>query len=69
MYLMLIATPHTHTYVNTYQYIYTHIHINTILVHTFPFTDVLCDPTYLIWRIGTPSDGLLAEVFRGFTHL
>ena len=42
--------------------------------------DVLCDPTDLIWRKGTPfeamtgrtapsSDGLLAEVFWGFPRL
>ena len=49
----------------------------------FPFfslPDVLCDPTDLIWRKGTPfeamtghtapsSDGLLAEVFWGFPEL
>ena len=47
-------------------------------VHSLP--DVLCNPTYLIWRKGTPfeamtghtapsSDGLLAEVFWGFPQL
>ena len=43
-------------------------------------SDMLCDPTDLIWRKGTPfeamtgrtapsSDGVLAEVFWGFTQL
>ena len=42
-------------------------------------SDVLCDPTDLIWREGTPfetmsdhtalPDGLLDEVFRGFSQL
>ena len=46
----------------------------------FSLPDVLCDPTDLIWRKGTPfetmtghtaslSDGLLTEVFRGFLQL
>ena len=46
----------------------------------FYLPDVLCDPTDLIWRKGTPfeamtgrtaptSDGLLAEVFWGFPQL
>ena len=44
------------------------------------FPNVLCDTTNLIWREGAPfeamtdrtapsSDGLLAEVFRGFPQL
>ena len=48
-----------------------------LLSFLLPFPDVLCDPTDLIWRKGTPcgamigctapsSDDLLAEVFRGF---
>ena len=46
------------------------------LFPSFSLTDVLCEPTNLIWRKGTPfetmtgrtapsSDGLLAEVFLG----
>ena len=46
------------------------------LIPSFSISDVLCDPTDLIWRKGTPfdvmtgrtapsSDGLLAEVFLG----
>ena len=47
---------------------------------SFSLPDVLCDPTDLIWRKGTPfeattgrtapsPDGLLAEVFWGFPRL
>ena len=47
---------------------------------SFSVPDVLCNPTDLIWRKGTPlevmigrtapsSDGLLAEVFWGFPQL
>ena len=47
---------------------------------SFSPLDVLCDPTDLIWRKGTPfeamtgrtvpsSDGLLTEVFWGFPQL
>ena len=47
---------------------------------SFSLPDVLCDPTDLIWRKGTPfeamagltapsSDGLLAEVFWAFPRL
>ena len=50
------------------------------LFPSFSLPDVLCDPTDLIWRKGTPfeamtdctapsSDGLLAEVFWGFPRL
>ena len=50
------------------------------LIPPFSLLDVLCDPTDLIWRKGTPfeamtdrtapsSDGLLAEVFWGFSEL
>ena len=50
------------------------------LIPSFSLPDVLCDPTDLIWRRGTPfeaitgrtatsSDGLLAEVFWGFPRL
>ena len=50
------------------------------LIPSFSLPDVLCDPTDLIWRKGTPfeamtgptapsSDGLLAEVFWGFPQL
>ena len=50
------------------------------LIPSFSLSDVLCDPTDLIWRKGTPfkgmtgrkaptSDGLLAEVFWGFPRL
>ena len=46
---------------------------------SFSLPDMLCDPADLIWGKGTPfeamtgrtapsSDGLLAEVFRGFTQ-
>ena len=46
---------------------------------SFSLPDVLCDPNDLIWRKGTPfeamtgrtapsSDGLLAEVFWGFSQ-
>ena len=57
-------------------------YIETILVsilsffHPFSLSDVLCNPTDLIWRKGTlfeamtgrtaRSDGFLAEVFWGF---
>ena len=48
------------------------------LIPSFSLPDVLCKPTDLIWRKGTPfeamtgrtassSDGLLAEVFLGFS--
>ena len=48
------------------------------LFPSFSLPDVLCDPTDLIWRKGIPfetmtgrtspsSDGLLAEVYRGFS--
>ena len=46
-------------------------------VHSLP--DVLCDPTDLMWREGTPFEGktghtafiygLLAEIFQGFLQL
>ena len=50
------------------------------LFPSFSLPDVLCDPTDLIWRKGTPfeamtgrtvtsSDGLLAEDFWGFPWL
>ena len=49
------------------------------LFPSFSFPDVLCDPTDLILRKGTPFevmtvrtafiDGLLAEVFRSFLQL
>ena len=50
------------------------------LFPSFCLPDVLCDPTDLIWRKGAPfeaiigrtapsSDGLLAEVFWGFSRL
>ena len=50
------------------------------LIPSFSLPDVLCDPTDLILRKGTPfeamtgrtapsSDGLLAEVFWGFPRL
>ena len=50
------------------------------LFPSFALPDVLCDPTDLIWRKGTPfeamsgrtapsSDGLLDEVFWGFPRL
>ena len=53
------------------------------MISFFPSTylpDVLCDPSDLIWRKGIPfesmtdrtapsSDGLLADVLRGFTQL
>ena len=50
------------------------------LFPSFSLPDVLCDPTDLIWRKGTPfeamtgrtapsSYGLLAEVFWGFPQL
>ena len=50
------------------------------LFSPFSLSDVLCDPTDLIWRKGTSfeamigrtapsSDGLLAEVFWGFPRL
>ena len=49
------------------------------LIHSFSLPDVLCEPTDLIWRKGTPfevitgrtapsSDGLLAEVFPDFSY-
>ena len=55
-------------------------HVSGFIVSFFPYfslPDVLCDPTNLIWRKGTPfeamtgrtapsSDGLLVEVFWGF---
>ena len=47
------------------------------LLSFLPFPDVLCDPTDLIWREGilfeamtgrtAYIDGLLAEIFRGFS--
>ena len=48
------------------------------LIPSFSLSDVLCDPTDLIWRIGTPFEamagrtapslhGLLAEVFWAFS--
>ena len=54
--------------------------IFSILFPSFSLPDVLCDPTDLIWREGTPfeaitgltapsSDGLLAEVYWGFPQL
>ena len=50
------------------------------LFPSFSLPNVLCDPTNLIWRKGTPfeamtgctvpsSDGLLAQVFWGFPRL
>ena len=47
------------------------------LIPSFSLSDVLCDPTDVIWSKGTPfeamtgrtapsPDGLLPEVFRGF---
>ena len=50
--------------------------LHPFLLSFLPLPDVLCDPTYLIWRHGTPfeamtgrtapsSDGLLAQVFLG----
>ena len=53
------------------------IHIS--LFPSFSLPDLLCDPTELIWRKGTPfeamirrttssSGGLLVEVIRGFTQ-
>ena len=50
------------------------------LITSFSLPDVLCDPTDLIWRKGTPfeaitgrtapsSDSFLAEVFWGFPRL
>ena len=50
------------------------------LIPSFSLPDVLCEPTDLIWRKGTPfeamtgrtassSDGLLAEVFWEFPRL
>ena len=52
----------------------------TILVPSFSLPDVLCNPTELIWRKGTPfeamtgrtapsSHGLLAEAFWDFSQL
>jgi hypothetical protein len=48
-------------------------------IPSFSLPDVLCDPTDLIWREGTPFeamlgstafiDGLLVEIFRGFPHV
>ena len=50
------------------------------LIPSFSIPDVLCNPTDLIWRKGTPIEamtgrtapslhGLIAEVFRGFPQL
>ena len=57
-----------------------HIYPVLSLIPSFSIPDVLCDPTDLIWRKGTPfevmtdrtapsSDSLLAEVFWGFPQL
>ena len=63
--------------------LYMYLVINASTNPTLPFLvsfflpDVLCDPTYLIWRKGTPfeamtvrtalsSEVLIAEIFRGF---